>query len=258
MGIPTRRPEPARGVRGAGAGAPEAVLGLAGPPEGHPGRRSSTGHAAAGRRLSSCSRRVGDRPWAAHAILSSPIRCGRTSQRRCRPARAGIQTVVVTGDHPTTAATIALGGRARRRRIVTGAELDALDDERSGSGWLSPRRGAGDPGSEAAARPAARRSAGRWRSPATGSTTPRPSTQRTSRSPWAAAPRWPGRPPTWSSGTTRSRPSWTASGGAADRRQRPEGPRLPDLDPRRPARVHPHRHARGVRPAAPADPDPVA
>ena len=46
--------------------------------------------------------------------------------------------------------------------------------------------------------------------------------------------------------------------GPADRRQRPEGPRLPRLDPRRAARLHPDRHARRVRPAAPAAPDPVA
>ena len=46
--------------------------------------------------------------------------------------------------------------------------------------------------------------------------------------------------------------------GPADRRQRPEGPRLPRLDARRPAGVHPHRDDLRVRPAAAAAPDPVA
>ena len=49
------------------------------------------------------------------------------------------------------------------------------------------------------------RPVGRWRSPATASTTPRPSTAPTSRSRWAPGRRSPRRPPTWSSATTRSR-----------------------------------------------------
>ena len=46
--------------------------------------------------------------------------------------------------------------------------------------------------------------------------------------------------------------------GSAHRRQRAEGPGVPRLDPRRAARLHLHRDGRRLRPAAPADPDPVA
>ena len=47
-------------------------------------------------------------------------------------------------------------------------------------------------------------------------------------------------------------------GGTADRRQRPEGARVPPVDPRRAARLHPHRDHRGVQPGASADPGPLA
>jgi len=45
--------------------------------------------------------------------------------------RAGIRVVMITGDHPSTAAALAreLGLLAAGGRVITGAELDGLDDE---------------------------------------------------------------------------------------------------------------------------------
>jgi Ca2+-transporting ATPase len=45
-------------------------------------------------------------------------------------AAAGIQTIVVTGDHPSTAAAIARAAGLGGERIVNGSELEAWDDER--------------------------------------------------------------------------------------------------------------------------------
>jgi Ca2+-transporting ATPase len=41
---------------------------------------------------------------------------------------AGIQTIVVTGDHPVTASAIAMAAGLNGQRIATGADLDAMDD----------------------------------------------------------------------------------------------------------------------------------
>src|SRR5207245_9589517 len=50
---------------------------------------------------------------------------------------------------------------------------------------------------------------------------------------------------------------WTRRG-TTDRGERAEGPRLPDLDARCPARFHPARDLGGLWAAPPADPDPLA
>jgi Ca2+-transporting ATPase len=44
-------------------------------------------------------------------------------------AEAGIQTVVVTGDHPSTAAAIARAAGLEGERIATGRDLDAMSDD---------------------------------------------------------------------------------------------------------------------------------
>ena len=53
---------------------------------------------------------------------------------------AGLRVLMITGDHPHTAARIAadLGIAAARPRVMTGGELEALDDEACGS--RGPRR----------------------------------------------------------------------------------------------------------------------
>ncbi|MFF2063163.1 HAD-IC family P-type ATPase [Streptomyces sp. NPDC058200] len=62
-------------------------------------------------------------------LLSDQVRSGASGSLR-RLAEAGVHIVMITGDHPQTAESIAreidlIDGR----RVVTGAELDALDDD---------------------------------------------------------------------------------------------------------------------------------
>jgi len=129
-------------------GAPEAVLALAGAP---PAERDSwlgvvTGEAATGRRLLLLAARDGldgsapggtDRaagdgaPWRIRAILAfaDPIRDGVRDALRMA-TEAGIQTIVVTGDHPATTAAIAAEAGLGAEHIVTGKELEGWDDAR--------------------------------------------------------------------------------------------------------------------------------
>jgi Ca2+-transporting ATPase len=112
-------------------GAPEAVLALS-----HDARSAERWHvtidaaAGAGRRLLLLAGRSGGQEWAPRAILSftDTLRAGIPDALRSA-TEAGIQTVVVTGDHPTTAATIARAAGLAGERILTGTDLDAMDDE---------------------------------------------------------------------------------------------------------------------------------
>ena len=112
-------------------GAPEAVLGLCGDTDRlDPWEATIESTANAGRRLLLLASRVADGAWGPRAILSftDTLRVGIPEALR-QATEAGIQTVVVTGDHPTTAATIARAAGLGGERIVTGPELEAMDDE---------------------------------------------------------------------------------------------------------------------------------
>ena len=76
-------------------------------------------------------RRRGDAPWRLRAVLAfaDPIRQG-VREALQMATEAGIQTVVVTGDHPATTAAIAAEAGLGAERIVTGQELEAWDDAR--------------------------------------------------------------------------------------------------------------------------------
>jgi P-type Ca2+ transporter type 2C len=87
--------------------------------------------ASAGERLVALARRIDDEHWHMRALLgfADPIRPG-IDEAMATARRAGIQVVVVTGDHPRTAATIAQQAGLDATRIVTGEELASWDDAR--------------------------------------------------------------------------------------------------------------------------------
>jgi len=116
-------------------GAPEAVLDLcldADSSERWEATIEAT--ASAGRRLLLLAGRSPGQAWRPRAVLSftDTLRDGIPEALRSA-TEAGIQTVVVTGDHPTTAATIAGAAGLVGERILTGSELDEMDDETLGA-----------------------------------------------------------------------------------------------------------------------------
>jgi Ca2+-transporting ATPase len=84
-----------------------------------------------GGRLLLLARAADDGPWAPLAILAfaDPVRDD-VREAMATTRAAGIQTVVVTGDHPATATAIARDAGLGTDRVVTGAELGTWDDER--------------------------------------------------------------------------------------------------------------------------------
>ena len=113
-------------------GAPEAVLTLAGPtraPAFDPWQRLVEGSASEGRRLLLLAAGDGAGAWQPLALLSfsDALRPGVPEALREATA-AGIQTLVVTGDHPTTASAITRAAGLTGERVLTGSELDRLDD----------------------------------------------------------------------------------------------------------------------------------
>jgi Ca2+-transporting ATPase len=114
-------------------GAPEAVLEMC---AGLGRREAAEWHdlieagAEAGERLLLLARRVEDKAWLPLGLVgfADRIRTG-IREAMAMAVEAGIQPLVVTGDHPTTAAAIAADAGLPNERVVTGTELDAWDDE---------------------------------------------------------------------------------------------------------------------------------
>ncbi len=122
-------------VEGLALGAPEIVLAYV-----EAGSPATTGKgrwadliessAAAGERLVALARRVDDGPWEMRALVgfADPIRPG-IAEAMTMARGAGIQVVVVTGDHPRTAATIAREAGLQADSIATGEEVASWDDQ---------------------------------------------------------------------------------------------------------------------------------
>jgi Ca2+-transporting ATPase len=114
-------------------GAPEAVERLADGLFGADAQRWKAALAAeterGGRTLLLVSRPVGG-SWQPEAfvVFADPLRPD-AAAAMAAASEAGIQAVVVTGDHPVTAAAIARAAGLDTSHVVTGAEIDALSDE---------------------------------------------------------------------------------------------------------------------------------
>jgi Ca2+-transporting ATPase len=120
------------GTRSLASGAPEAILELAAatkPVEATDWRRLVAEEAGRGSRLLLLAARDEGDAWRPSALLAfrDPIR-PEIADATSVAAHAGIQTVMVTGDHPSTAATIADAAGMPSGRVVTGADLAEWDD----------------------------------------------------------------------------------------------------------------------------------
>ena len=126
-------------------GAPEVVLGLCDlPPEARMAAERAAAEAAVrGLRLLGVARaqwegdRWPDTPqgmpfrFIGFAALADPVReAVPAAIAACR--RAGIRVVMITGDHPGTARAIAMQAGIEATQVVTGPELNAMDDARLG------------------------------------------------------------------------------------------------------------------------------
>jgi Ca2+-transporting ATPase len=115
-------------------GAPEAVLemcsGLS-PAEHEAWLELIESRAEAGERLLLLARCLDDGAWLPLGVLAfaDRIRAG-IREAMVLATAAGIHTLVVTGDHPTTAATIAAEAGLPNAHVVTGPELATWDDAR--------------------------------------------------------------------------------------------------------------------------------
>jgi len=111
-------------------GAPEAVLALC---EGdHEGwHRAIVRESAEGGRLLLLARRLPGDLWRPRALLvfADQLRSD-VGDAMAMAREAGIQTIVVTGDHPHTATSVARAAGMEADNVVTGAELDGWSDDR--------------------------------------------------------------------------------------------------------------------------------
>jgi Ca2+-transporting ATPase len=121
--------------RSLASGAPEVILDLAGmglaPEAREAWRRIIAAEAERGGRLLLLAARTGHEPWELEALVAfrDPLR-PEIPEAVSTAAAAGIQTVMVTGDHPSTAGAIAREAGMPEGRVVTGAELATWDDRR--------------------------------------------------------------------------------------------------------------------------------
>jgi P-type Ca2+ transporter type 2C len=114
-------------------GAPEAILTLTAPPPEAVAAWAALveRQAGAGERLVAVARRSDGADWTVRTLVgfADPLRDG--IREALEAARvAGIEVIVVTGDHPSTAAAIAAAAGLDRERVLVGEELAAWDDAR--------------------------------------------------------------------------------------------------------------------------------
>jgi Ca2+-transporting ATPase len=121
---------------GLALGAPEVVLAyvdgrMPNPVEFERWTRLIEVSASAGERLVALARQDDDGPWVMRALVgfADPIRPG-ISDAMAVARGAGIQVVMVTGDHPRTAATIAGEAGLEADAVVTGDDVAAWDEDR--------------------------------------------------------------------------------------------------------------------------------
>lgn len=114
-------------------GAPEEVLAMAAPDprEANAWVALVEASTATGERLVGLARRREGGPWLLRGLIgfADPLREGiREALQTAR--RAGIEVVIVTGDHPLTAGAVAAAAGLDRDRVVVGEEIAAWDDAR--------------------------------------------------------------------------------------------------------------------------------
>ncbi|HET7181243.1 MAG TPA: cation-transporting P-type ATPase [Candidatus Limnocylindrales bacterium] len=82
-----------------------------------------------GERVVGVARRGGDAPWTLRGLVgfADPLRPGIADATRAAQG-AGIQVVMVTGDHPATARSIARQAGVADQHVVLGSELAAMPD----------------------------------------------------------------------------------------------------------------------------------
>jgi Ca2+-transporting ATPase len=112
-------------------GAPESIRDIASMPEAEQAwwHEQLEARAVEGERLVALARRPEGGQWEVRALIgfADPLREGiRDALQTAR--EAGIEVIVVTGDHPATAAAIAAEAGLDRDRIVVGERLAAMDD----------------------------------------------------------------------------------------------------------------------------------
>jgi len=127
------RSRAAHGIVERAIGAPEVVLSLVDPsPEDLAAWHALVeANAATGERLVALAQRSDAGRWAMRALIgfADPLREGiREALETARTA--GISVVMVTGDHPLTAAAIAESAGLGREHVVVGEELASWDDAR--------------------------------------------------------------------------------------------------------------------------------